>query len=103
MQTLKLSISVLAGRALKIPNKVSIWALKLSNFTRFRILKISNMLYDFRALKSPIGWVLGQRNLYEDEETQNNDLRLLVVEVEFWWGGGVVHKPIFMSKPTRLS
>ena len=35
------------------------------------------------------------------------DLRLLVMEVEFGWGGwcggGVVCKPIFMSNPTHLS
>ena len=47
METLKLSIWVLAGRALKISNRVSIRAFKLSNFERFRTLGF----YDFRALK----------------------------------------------------
>ena len=41
MDTLKLSIRVLAGRALKISNRVSIRALKLSDFEIFRTL-ISN-------------------------------------------------------------
>ena len=42
---------VLAGRALKISNRVSIRALKLSDFERFRTIKISIGFYDFRALK----------------------------------------------------
>ena len=42
---------VLAGRALKNSNTVSIRALKLSNFERFRILKSPIGFYDFRALK----------------------------------------------------
>ena len=50
MQTIKLSIRVLAGRALKISNRVSIRSLKLSNFERCRTLKLSNRV-SFRALK----------------------------------------------------
>ena len=38
---MQLSIRVLVGRALKISNRVSIRALKLSDFERFRTLKIS--------------------------------------------------------------
>ena len=42
METLQLSIRVIADRVLKIFKRVSIRALRLSNFETFRALKVSN-------------------------------------------------------------
>ena len=67
METLQLSIRVIADRALKISNRVSTRALRLSNFETFRALKVSNRVSiralqlsnfeTFRALKLS-NWVL---------------------------------------------
>ena len=42
METLQLSVRLIAAGALKISNRVSIRALQLSNFETFRALKLSN-------------------------------------------------------------
>ena len=44
---------MIADRAIRISYRVSIRALKLSNFEKFRTLKSQTGVYDFRALKLP--------------------------------------------------